>query len=116
MSIIDWFIDLDVGIGHGLRNKFGESVAEGSDKTALYYVSTAYFVLGAIVVVAAILFLFGNLFIPWANWLNTDPDLSSEIRILVVFIIIAFAIRFVSAMVYELIYALQKMALIFPFD
>ncbi|MCK5280858.1 MAG: oligosaccharide flippase family protein, partial [Cyclobacteriaceae bacterium] len=110
ISMVDWFLDLDVGIGHGLRNKFGESIAQGNDKKALSYVSTAYFTLGAIIVVVTIIFLFANLFIPWAKWLNASPDLSTEIKILVGIIIIAFAIRFISGNIYELFYALQKMA------
>ncbi len=110
ISMVDWFLDLDIGIGHGLRNKFGESVALGNDKKATHYVSTAYFAVGAIVLVVTIIFLVGNLFIPWSNWLNTDPELNTEIRALVVIIIIAFSIRFIAVNIYEIFYALQKMA------
>ncbi len=110
ISMIDWFMDLDIGIGHGLRNKFGESIAQGDDKKALHYVSTAYFAISAIIIIVTILFLIGNMFIPWSNWLNADPQLNSEIKLLVGIIIIAFSIQFISANVYEIFYALQKMA------
>ena len=69
MSMVDWFLDLNIGIGHGLRNKFGEAIAHKDDKKALHYVSTAYIVLGAIVVIIMFSLLVGNLFIPWSDWL-----------------------------------------------
>ena len=35
-SVIDWFSQLDVGIGNGLRNKFGGAVADGNDWYFVY--------------------------------------------------------------------------------
>ena len=49
MSMVDWFLDMNIGIGHGLRNKFGESIAKNDDNQAVCYVSTAYATLGAII-------------------------------------------------------------------
>lgn len=109
ISMVDWFLDFDVGIGHGLRNKFGESVAQNDDKKGLYYVSTAYFAIGAIVLVVTMILIIGNFITPWATWLNIDPTLISEVKILGLIIIIGFGIRFVSANIYEIFYALQKM-------
>ena len=40
-SVIDWFGQLDVGIGNGLRNRLGEAIADGEDEKARGYVSTA---------------------------------------------------------------------------
>ena len=60
LSIIDWFLNFDIGIGLGLRNKFGESVARDDDEKAVLYVSTAYFVLGSIVVLLTMVLLILN--------------------------------------------------------
>ena len=110
LSIVDWFLNFDIGIGLGLRNKFGESVALGDDKKAVLYVSSAYFALGAIVFVVTVLLIALNFILPWPNWLNIGSELVDEVRILGVVIIVAFGIRFVSANIYEIFYALQKMA------
>ncbi len=112
MSMIDYFLDLNIGIGYGLRNKFGEALAKGDHKQAVIYVSTAYFTIGAIILGLTILLQIGNLFIPWSDWLNTSNELSKEIQNLVAIIIIAFAIRFVAVNVYEIFYAMQKMAFV----
>lgn len=110
LSIVDWFLNFDIGIGLGLRNKFGESVAHDDDEKALHYVSSAYFALGAIVFAATILLIFLNFALPWPSWLTIDPALEHEVRILGAIIIVAFGIRFVSSNIYEIFYALQKMA------
>lgn len=110
LSIVDWFLNFDIGIGLGLRNKFGESVAHGNDQKALHYVSTAYFFLGAIVLVVTIVLLIINFLVAWPSWINVPPELVGEVKMLGGIIIIAFGIRFISTNIYEIFYALQKMA------
>ncbi|MGB5419010.1 lipopolysaccharide biosynthesis protein [Algibacter sp.] len=110
LSIVDWFLNFDIGIGLGLRNKFGESVAQNDDEKAVRYVSTAYFALGAVIVLVTIVLLVLNFVLPWTTWLNISPDLVSEVKLLGAIIIVAFGIQFVARNIYEIFYALQKMA------
>jgi O-antigen/teichoic acid export membrane protein len=111
-SMVDWFNEFDVGIGNGLRNKLGEAAADGDDELARGYVSTAYFFLGSLVAGITIAFMMANVFIPWSDWLQTDAALNWDIRVLAMFIIAAFAIRFVSSLVYQIFYALQRTAMV----
>lgn len=111
-SIIDWFSDLDVGVGNGLRNKLGEAVATGDNEKARGYVSTAYFVIGSIFAGVAIIFLSISYFIPWADWLKAEAHLNRDIAILAMMMFGAFGIRFISSMVYQIFYALQKSAMV----
>ncbi|MCW5515670.1 lipopolysaccharide biosynthesis protein [Muriicola sp. Z0-33] len=110
LSIVDWFLNFDIGIGHGLRNRFGEAVAYNNDEKAVHYVSTAYFTLGTIVTILTGVLLILNFTLPWTLWLNIAPNLTAEVEILGAIIIIAFGIRFVSSNIYEIFFALQKMA------
>ena len=110
LSIVDWFLNFDIGISRGLRNKFGEAVAEQDDFKAVHYVSTAYFSLGAIILLVTVILIILNFLLPWPGWLNIDPGLVREVRLLGLIIIIAFGIRFVAAIIYEIFYALQQMA------
>ncbi len=110
LSIVDWFLNFDIGIGLGLRNKFGESVANNDDEKAKHYVSSAYFGLGAIVTVLTIVLLILNYILPWPNWLNIEAALVEEVRTLGAIIIVAFGIQFITRNIYEIFYALQKMA------
>ncbi|MDO6820646.1 lipopolysaccharide biosynthesis protein [Zobellia sp. 1_MG-2023] len=110
LSIVDWFLNFDVGIGAGLRNKFGESVAVGDDIKAVRYVSTAYFVLGIIISIVTLVLLVLNFALPWTDWINISPNLKEEVVILGAIIIVAFGIRFVARNVYEIFFATQQMA------
>jgi O-antigen/teichoic acid export membrane protein len=112
LSIVDWFLDFDIGIGFGLRNKFGESVAHNDDEKAVRYVSTAYFALGLVILLVTIVLLILNFILPWTTWLNITPELVSEVKILGTIIIVGFGIQFVSRNIYEIFYALQKMAFV----
>lgn len=110
LSIVDWFLNFDIGIGLGLRNKFGEAVANDDDEKAKHYVSTAYFGLGLIVTVLTIVLLILNYILPWTSWLNIEPELVEEVRTLGAVIIVAFGVQFIARNIYEIFYALQKMA------
>ena len=110
LSITDWFLNFDIGIGLGLRNKFGESIARNEDKEAVKYVSTAYFALGAIITAVTLILLLLNFTLDWPTWLNISPELVDEVRMLGSVIILAFGIQFVARNIYEIFYAMQKMA------
>ncbi len=115
-SMIDWFAELDIGIGNGLRNKFGEAVADGNDELAQGYVSTAYFIVGSVFSGFTLIFLFGSWFVPWAEWLNAEASLNFDIAVLAMLMFGAFAIRFVSSLVYQLFYAFQRTAMVETFS
>lgn len=110
ISMVDWFLNFDVGIGLGLRNKFGEAVARDDEEDAITYVSTAYFSLGIIVIVVTAILAVLNYVLPWPSWIQVTSDLEAEVRALGLIIILAFGIRFIAGIVYEIFYALQRMA------
>ena len=44
-SLVIWINYFDIGLGNGLKNKLGESLAKGDKKIAQEYVSTSYFLM-----------------------------------------------------------------------
>ena len=116
VSMINWFEELDIGIGNGLRNRLGEAIADDDDETGRGYVSTAYFILGAIFSGVSIVFVAVCFFIPWADWLQADQGLNQEIMILAMLMFAAFAIRFVASLVFQIFYALQRVAMVDMFS
>lgn len=98
-SIVAWFIILDIGLGHGLRNKFAESYARNDVKAAKTYVSTAYAVLSIVCFsLIAVLFV-AKQSIKWGSILNAPPALYQEVTILATVVILAFAVRMVLSLV-----------------
>ena len=69
-SIVAWISYFDLGLGHGLRNKFAESKAKGHVDTMTKYVSTAYALFFIIFASIFVFFLFGNQFIDWNDFLK----------------------------------------------
>ncbi|MBI5915633.1 MAG: MATE family efflux transporter [Bacteroidetes bacterium] len=112
VSILDWFAELDIGIANGLRNKLGEAVAAGDDEKARGYVSTTIFALGGIFSGIAVVFVAACFVVPWADWLHAEQQMSWEIAILAALMFGAFAIHMVSAIVFQVFYALQRMAMV----
>lgn len=112
VSIVDWFAEMDIGIGNGLRNKLGQAIASGDESKAQGYVSTAYFVVGSIFSGISVVAIGMSFIIPWADWLHADPSLNREIVILAVLMFGAFAINFISSMVFQIFYALQRTAIV----
>lgn len=110
LSIVDWFLNFDVGIGLGLRNKFAESLAEENHHKAKSYVSTAYFALGGIILLLMTVLILLNFSLPWTDWIQIDSSLTEEVKLLGTIIIIAFGIRFIARNIYEIFYATQRMA------
>ena len=111
-SIIDWFGDFNIGIGNGLRNKLGESVAEEDYEKARGYVSTAYVALGGIFSGITLLFVAVSFFLPWTEWLQVDSISNFDIAFLAVMMLAALAVRFISSLIYEIFFALQRVAMV----
>jgi len=122
ISLLDWFQELDLGIGNGLRNRLGETIADRDEERARGYVSTAYYVLGAIFSTASFFVIIACYFIPWnklvSNKLEVEegtavvPVDENELMLLAMLMFTAFAIRFVATLVYQIFYALQKVGLV----
>ena len=74
-SIIGWFGFFDIGLGHGLRNKFAEALAIGKHELARAYVSTTYAILSIIIGGVLLLFYFVNPFLNWNIILNAEQDI-----------------------------------------
>jgi O-antigen/teichoic acid export membrane protein len=69
-SIVDWVQYFDLGIGHGLRNKFAEALANNNKERAKKLVSTAYFYITLIFIGLTLLLLPLVYTLNWQNILN----------------------------------------------
>ena len=57
-SIVGWVSYFDLGLGHGLRNKYAEAKAKGDTKTMSELVSTTYALIAIIFLIVFIIFFF----------------------------------------------------------
>lgn len=109
-AIVSWFSFFDIGLGHGLRNKFAEALACKNYKLAREYLSTTYAILFLLVVVVFLVFLAINPFLEWTKILNTEANLENELSLLVVVIFGLFCVRFVVNLISSVLAADQRPA------
>lgn len=109
-SIIGWFSFFDIGLTHGLRNKFAEAKAKGDDLAAQIYVSTTYAILALVFFGIWILFLFVNPYLSWTKILNLSPSIEPELSLLVVIVVTYFCLSFVLKIISAIVIADQEPA------
>lgn len=106
-SIVTMLTFLDIGIGNGLRNKVSEAVTKKDIKLARAYISTAYFIFGAVQLGFIILFITVYRFIPWQRILNTTIDIE-QLQLIVLITVVAMAVKLVLDIISYILLALQK--------
>ena len=108
ISFIGWFTFFDVGLGHGLRNKFSEAKAKKNMHLVKAYVSSAYFTLVLISITLIILFFLVNFFIDWTYIFNTNVNLKNKLSYLMLIVFSFFAIQLVFKLITTIYTADQK--------
>lgn len=107
-SIIAWMSFFDVGLGHGLRNKFAEAKSKGQLELARIYVSTSYVLLSGIFLSVFILFYILNSYLNWNSILNTDDVDGDNLSLLALIVFSFFCIQMVLKLINTITIADQK--------
>ena len=93
-SILNWLINLDFGLGNGLRNKLAEAFALNDIKLARFYISTAYAVFTIGIAAAFIIYVTIHGLLNWGNILQAPDGYTSLLNSLVLYVIILFLVQF----------------------
>ncbi|WP_339923353.1 MATE family efflux transporter [uncultured Cyclobacterium sp.] len=109
-SIVGWFSFFNVGMTHGLRNKFAEARTRGDNEAARMYISTTYAVLTIVFSAVWLVFLIVNPFLDWVNILNASSEMRMELSILAIIIFTYFCLQFVLKIINTLVTADQQPA------
>ena len=110
-SILSWLINLDFGLGNGLRNKLAEALALNDIKLARIYVSTAYAVFSVGILAAFIIYFTVHGFLNWADLLQAPTEYTALLNTLVLYVIILFLVQFLLKLITSIINADQRPAL-----
>lgn len=113
VSILNWIMNFDLGIGNGLRNKLVNILNLKDGRLVKQCISSAYIILGG---VSLTVFIVGNLVLGFVNWngLLKIPQntLSSTVLLLVVRITFSGVIlQFFLRLIISVLYAMQKPAI-----
>ena len=111
VGVIEWFNFFDIGLGHGLRNKYAEARATNNLDDVKKYVSTTFFMMVVISVIIFLLFLFSSIFIEWYQVLNAPKELEVVLQTLIIYLVGMFCIRFIINIISVLLTADQNPAI-----
>ena len=110
LSLLNWILNFDLGIGNGLRNHLSVSLSSGDREATKRYTSSAYFSIGAIVAVAC---LISPLVLSFAdlNALLSIPEEQIGKNALFTAVLIVFIgvmLQFWLKLINSVLYAMQK--------
>lgn len=113
LSILNWILIFDVGIGNGLRNHLVQALVEGNNQDAKRLISSAYVSIGF---VSLIVMIVGYVLIEKGNWnliLNISEEfiLNSTLVMAIKIAYIGIVIQFFLKIILSILYAMQKPAL-----
>jgi O-antigen/teichoic acid export membrane protein len=110
-SIVMWVQHFDLGLGHGLRNKFAAALAKGDKERAGCLVSTAYFSMSILMGSIFVVLLPVVYYLDWNSILNVTTISGAELRWSVLLVLLMFNLRFVFHLITVILKADQRPAL-----
>ena len=113
LSMMNWILTFDFGIGNGLRNNLVIALEEGDKEECNKLISSSYFSMALIAIVFSFITFFVAPMIDW-NAMSNVPITIVPAHIMVQtvrFLLIGIWIQFLLAIVNSILYALQKPAI-----
>lgn len=110
-SILMWINSFDIGLGNGMRNKLGESLAKEDKSLCKIYVSTTFFMLCGIM---TILMIIASILLPFLDWysiLSASPESVHRLNQIVFISFCLFCINFIFKFIGNVYLALQLPAI-----
>ena len=113
ISIINWVLMFDLGIGNGLRNKLPKAIEDNDKKEQNELLSSAYISIIAISAVFLIVLLILNCFIDWNQILNVKKNVLSPnvLKISMGILIAGIVLRLVLNVNASVFFSIQKSAI-----
>lgn len=110
ISILNWFLNFDLGIGNGLRNKLVPCIVENDEVKIKKYISSSYILISFLALIIGLISIVGFDYLNWNKILNVDTSVISNLvlakTVKIVFIGVLF--QFVLRLINSILYALQK--------
>ena len=107
-SIVAWISYFDLGLGHGLRNRYAECKALGNTQLAKHYISTAYAVFSFIFLTVLLVFFLVNQFIDWQGFLKISQLENAELQKLMMILVSFFCLTMIFKVINSLLLGDQR--------
>ncbi|MBR2499348.1 MAG: MATE family efflux transporter [Clostridia bacterium] len=110
LSLLNWILNFDLGIGNGLRNHLSTSLSANDKEATKKYISSAYFSIGVIVLIVSLIFPFIIRLFDLNTLFNISIEMVSpkSLYISLVIVFIGVMIQFWLKLINSVLYAMQK--------
>lgn len=114
LSVLNWVLMFDLGLGNGLRNKLPIAIAEKDDKKIKEYISSTYISTAILIIIFSVIVYVVFPYIPWNSIFNINNNIiSHETLVLSVKIVfIGIMIQFLLKLITSILFAIQKPAIV----
>ena len=109
-SVLAWILNLDFGIGNGLRNHLTKTYTEGNVVESRKYLSSAYISIGIVCLIVTLIFTFSFKLVNW-NWVfQIEKEVvSSKSLLTAIFIVfIGILMQLFLKLINSVLYSIQK--------
>lgn len=110
ISVFNWLLTFDLGIGNGLRNLIVQPLLQNDFQKVKEYISTAYITIGLICLILGIIFFISIQYIDWNNMLNVSIEIVSMdvLRNSISVILSTVLLQLFLRLILSILYALEK--------
>lgn len=110
LSVLNWILNFDLGIGNGLRNNLAKTISEKNYVQAKKYISSAYISIGILCLIILTVFIVVFNYINWNRVFNIDSNIVSQKALLntVKIVFIGIVLQLFFKLISSILYALQK--------
>lgn len=113
LSVLSWILTFDLGIGNGLRNHLVPVLAQKDHLAAKKYISSAYIIIGVMVLTSIFASIVAFRFIDWNSIFNIPISVVSKntLYLSVSIVFSGIMLQFLFKLITSILYAMQKSAL-----
>jgi len=110
VSVLNWILNFDLGIGNGLRNHLTTAIAEKKHDEVKKYLSSAYVSTGALCIVISVLFITLFDYVNWNKVFNIDNSIISlqALSLTVKIVFLSIMLQLFFKLITSVLYALQQ--------
>lgn len=110
LSVLNWILSFDLGIGNGLRNRIVGTISTNDRMGTRKYISSAYIFLVAVSIVIFITVFVASLFIPWNKVFDISQKSisASDLKVAIIIVLLGIMLQFTLRLISSILYALQK--------
>lgn len=114
LSVLNWVLMFDLGLGNGLRNKLPGCMIERNEEKSKEYIASTYAGTGVVVIAWAIIGFFAIKIVNWNSFLNiTTQDVGEyALRTSIAITFCGVMLQFVLKTITSILYAIQKSAFV----